>query len=190
MITETQIEDFLFSNLLWADTVFHSATSVTCLKHLQKEAGEAIEALEQNASTAAIAEELGDCFLLLMQAANRQGFRFRDIFNVAQAKMIVNKEKMQWGEPNAEGFTEHIKEESFVERFNRRARELGSGARVSGTDRDPAFYVCVDSYLRRVGDHFETKEVLRPIPSTNFFQMIAATDLMRIYIGSADVKNL
>lgn len=74
------------------------------LRHLEKEAVEAQEAV----GTPKLQEELADCFLLLLDANRRAGFRPWDLMKAAHAKMIINKTRT-WPKPtDSETPVEHI----------------------------------------------------------------------------------
>lgn len=51
--------------------------------------------------------EAADVFLLLLHFSHRSGFSLMD---EARRKLEINKRR-QWGEPDAEGVVEHVREE-------------------------------------------------------------------------------
>ena len=75
------------------------------LKHLAKEAKEALEAVDQ----AHFKEEMADCLLLLLDASRRGGIKVMQLVEAAQAKLKVNKLR-EWPETSATEPVEHVKE--------------------------------------------------------------------------------
>jgi hypothetical protein len=84
----------------WQDATFPQATPQSCANHLLSEARE----LAANPTDPA---EMADVFLLLVGVANKAGV---DLAEAVRAKFDVCKGR-KWGEPNAEGFVEHVREE-------------------------------------------------------------------------------
>lgn len=96
-------EDVLQANLReWTEKQFPTRNLHSILAHLHKEIAE----LEQKPDDM---YEFADCFMLLFDAASFQNKRMSDIFIAIEQKLEINK-KRKWGEPNSEGFTEHIRE--------------------------------------------------------------------------------
>lgn len=78
----------------WSQATFGSDDEkgpMGSLKHLEKEARECQEAV----GTPEIAEELADCFLLLLDASRRAGIKPMQLVEAAQEKMVQNK-KRKW----------------------------------------------------------------------------------------------
>jgi hypothetical protein len=71
------------------------------LKHLIREAGEALEWPTCN-------EEYADCLLLILDAARRSGMTLLQLIKAAEAKLEVNK-KREWPKGNPTEPVEHIK---------------------------------------------------------------------------------
>lgn len=102
------IQKFMDANRKWTDDTFGPLSAVSALKHLKKEVGETIDAIEQSEPEEAIRAEFSDCFLLLLNACHKHGISFSDLFAVAESKMKINRER-KWGQVNSEGFVEHLK---------------------------------------------------------------------------------
>lgn len=77
---------------------------IGALKHLEKEAKEAYEAV----GTQGLPEELADCFLLILDASRRAGIKPLELVKLAQQKMQKNKART-WAKPVADEPVEHVK---------------------------------------------------------------------------------
>lgn len=118
----------------WSQNTFGNDTNRSpsgALRHLMKEAQEAIDCLEweqkykqKHKETEAsnylvlatnwrkkLPEELADCFLLILDASRRSGFTFSNIVTASLEKMKVNKSR-EWPKSSSDGLTpvEHKKE--------------------------------------------------------------------------------
>ena len=96
----------------WAESVFTRATDTSVATHLAREVAElrawcvAADDGRAPVPVADVAEEAADCFLLLLHLAHRCEFSLLD---AAHAKFAKNRAR-RWGEPDAEGVVEHVKE--------------------------------------------------------------------------------
>lgn len=93
----------------WQRDTFKKATAESATKHLLSEVIELINAIRSQASELDTTYEFADCFLLLFGAASLYGMTYQDICEAIACKMSINKQRT-WGEPNEEGYVEHIKE--------------------------------------------------------------------------------
>jgi len=98
----------------WQKDTFPNATDISKLNHLSKEIGELKDAINDEDHTIdhekvrKVRMEFADCFLLLFGAAASYGLTYENICHVIDTKMEINKAR-KWGEPNEQGFQEHIK---------------------------------------------------------------------------------
>lgn len=76
------------------------------LKHLLKEAQEALDATDQ----AARREEIVDCQFLVFDAARREGMTLDDLFYGCYIKLAKNKLR-KWSRPSSNEPVEHIREQ-------------------------------------------------------------------------------
>lgn len=111
-----QIQQFVDDNRKWTDEKFGNMTPVSVLSHLRKEVGEASDAIANNEGEEAVKMEFADMYLLLLNAASRQGISFTELHNTAVQKMAINRER-KWGNPNPEGFVEHVEEPVNFDNF-------------------------------------------------------------------------
>lgn len=85
---------------------------IGALKHLAKEAVEAEQAVIMNSGIGGdrgiIAEELADCFLLILDASRRAGFTAFELIQAAEQKMEINKRRV-WPKTVGDVPTEHAK---------------------------------------------------------------------------------
>lgn len=91
----------------WSSATFGSAEKCGPegpLNHLRREIDEALE-------TPSDIMEFADMYMLLSDAASRAGHRMSDVLDASVTKLEINK-KRQWGKPNAEGFSEHVRGKS------------------------------------------------------------------------------
>lgn len=110
----------------WQERTFPTATPASAAAHLLSEAKEL-------AANPASAEEIADCFHLVVACANLSCV---DLPLAVSRKFAVNQAR-EWGEPNAAGFQEHIGaanrdaklDESFAD-FRDKARALAEIGRV------------------------------------------------------------
>ncbi|MCP4897850.1 MAG: DUF550 domain-containing protein [bacterium] len=88
----------------WAVETFGDERVPQIIKHLYRE----VEELDEAQTKGSIPEEAADCYLLLLAVAHHEGFSL----NVeAEKKLKVNRTRT-WGEPDAEGVREHVREDS------------------------------------------------------------------------------
>lgn len=113
MITTKQIQltlklqRLLIEQKIWSEETFGADEirgPVGALKHLEREAVEAVEAFERIAESdddntewefrrGNFKTELADCFLLLLDASRRGGVELLDLITAAEAKMVVNRSR-------------------------------------------------------------------------------------------------
>lgn len=94
----------------WSASTFGPAGPEGALKHLAKEATEAL-AEAASGTHAALTVELADCLLLLLDASRRAGLDPLALVRAAAAKMVVNKAR-KWPSPVPGQPCEHIEEKS------------------------------------------------------------------------------
>lgn len=97
-------EEFWDDHAQWSNSTFGDERErgpIGPLKHLEKEAVEAQEATNPQAR----AVEIADCYMLILDAARRNGMRYRDLVNVAAHKLAKNKLRTYpKGDPNEPSF--------------------------------------------------------------------------------------
>jgi NTP pyrophosphatase (non-canonical NTP hydrolase) len=101
-----KFEDLVQDQSKWSQETFGSDAErgpAGALKHLAKEATEAVEAI----GTEHLEEELADCFLLILDAARRARVKPMALVEAAQRKMVVNRSRT-WPTPVPDEPVEHI----------------------------------------------------------------------------------
>ena len=97
----------------WSESTFSHQNSISKLYHLQKEVAELIHAIEYAPSepdkNSEVNLEFADCFILLLDAARKEGLSATIILNAIAEKMEINKAR-KWGKPDENGVMEHIRE--------------------------------------------------------------------------------
>jgi len=104
----------------WSTETFgNKQRNPAILYHLKKEVEELIEALEEPISVE-FAEyqkqrrravlEYADCFILLLDSADKFHLTANQILSACIEKLEINKART-WGEPDANGVIEHIKDQ-------------------------------------------------------------------------------
>ena len=84
------------------------------LKHLQKEAGEAVREaekltnLEPGQSMEALREEIADCLFLVFDAARRAGMSYAALTAECKRKLAKNKART-WPKPTSDEPVEHVR---------------------------------------------------------------------------------
>jgi len=89
-----KLEDLILDQSQWSQATFGEDSvrgPMGALKHLEKEAAEAQRALDIGPDNTL--EEMADCFLLLLDANRRAGFKIGDLIEAAKVKMVVNKQR-------------------------------------------------------------------------------------------------
>lgn len=86
----------------WGERTFPKATFMSIIKHMRREVVE----LENSATKDNAGEECADIFCMLLHIAHRYHF---DLYAETQKKMDINY-KRTWGEPDADGVVEHVRE--------------------------------------------------------------------------------
>lgn len=94
------MNDLQYDLRQWTEKQFPTRSMRSILAHLREE----IQELEDQPKDI---KEFADCFMLLLDAASFQEIYISDIWRAAGEKLIENKDRT-WGEPNEEGFCEHI----------------------------------------------------------------------------------
>jgi hypothetical protein len=82
----------------WSGHTFATESSQSLLNHLKRE----LKELESSGDP----EEAADCLLLLLSYAHRNRI---DLFSEAVKKYYINQRR-KWGQPDAEGVVEHIRD--------------------------------------------------------------------------------
>lgn len=90
----------------WAKTKFINGTPQGGLKHLRKEAQEVIEAIESG-SKAELMFEVADCFMCLLDVAERLKIPLDEITSTMKIKLEINKGR-EWVD-NGDGSYSHVK---------------------------------------------------------------------------------
>jgi NTP pyrophosphatase (non-canonical NTP hydrolase) len=90
----------------WADATFTQATPTSIVAHLRREVEE-LAATTHLGPPDAEEAEAADCFLLLLHLAHRRGY---SLLGAAHGKFAENRAR-RWGQPDAEGVVEHVREE-------------------------------------------------------------------------------
>lgn len=107
------LADLVETHADWSRETFGSDSErgpVGSLKHLEKEAREAVE-FANAGDVANLKVELADCLLLLLDASRRAGVKPMQLIEAEQAKMVVNKQR-KWGVASATEPVEHVREEN------------------------------------------------------------------------------
>lgn len=89
----------------WQDSVFTKATPLSCAYHLEEEARELREKLENGILDKS---EIADCFFMLFGVCNKSGMDYEDITNAINIKFDINRGR-EWGQPNEKGYVKHKK---------------------------------------------------------------------------------
>ena len=95
------MNDLQYDLKSWTEKQFPTRSLESITNHLKKEIQELLDDPDD-------IMEFADCFMLLLDAASYQGHKMSDIWRAMGKKLEINKNR-QWGEPNEEGFVEHIK---------------------------------------------------------------------------------
>lgn len=88
----------------WASKQFPHQTPHSKLEHMRSE----IEELDADPTDLG---EYADCFMLLIDTARLAGYNMSDIFDAVGAKLEINRQR-KWSEPDENGVSYHIKDES------------------------------------------------------------------------------
>ncbi|AMV29310.1 hypothetical protein VT84_33250 [Gemmata sp. SH-PL17] len=110
------LNDLVRDQGAWSQATFGADAErgpIGALKHLAKEAAEAEMAFIMNncvgGDRGIIAEELADCFLLILDASRRAGFTPIELIRAAEQKMVTNKRRV-WPKTVGDVPSEHVKE--------------------------------------------------------------------------------
>lgn len=106
----------------WSQNTFGTDSErgpIGALKHLEKEAR---EALENPTDTS----EYADCLILVLDASRRAGIHHEDLIKHALAKMEVNRQRT-WPKPTTDSPVEHCKEQDGATPLEARHDEKASG---------------------------------------------------------------
>ena len=98
----------------WQDQIFTQATPLSAVTHLQREVIELTFAIQtrhrkRETGKSDIEKELADCQLLLIGVAHLSGI---DLETALEEKMRINRSRV-WGEPDAQGVIEHVRDEPY-----------------------------------------------------------------------------
>lgn len=99
----------------WQNKTFKTVECVNISRHLEKEAKELTEALENYYNDVSpltninVDLEFADCITLLVACAKRKGLTADRLIELGFEKLEINKRK-KWGEQNEDGTYSHIKE--------------------------------------------------------------------------------
>lgn len=102
MTAGRELDDFQREVGEWQARTFPESTKATVLTHLRREVRE----LRESGNP----EEIADCLLLLIAYSNKAGVSLMDL---ARRKFEVCKAR-EWGEPDAQGVREHVRDGSGV----------------------------------------------------------------------------
>lgn len=92
----------------WQKETFKTATPLSMIAHLRQEVNELESDIQNHIDNRHL--EYADCFILLFGAAFRDGMTYEDICAAINEKMVINRFR-KWGEPDADGVVNHIKED-------------------------------------------------------------------------------
>lgn len=95
-----ELQEIVDAFITWANMTFKKATPESCIAHLKSE----IEELEEAPYDP---EELADAAMLIIHAAHLAGV---DLKEAIWEKYRKNRDR-EWGEPNEEGYVEHVRDE-------------------------------------------------------------------------------
>lgn len=98
----TDFRDFEKEMCDWGDETFPNGTPETIIAHLKRELIELEQAVDSNGQ----AEEVADCFMMLLHLARKTN---RDILAEAQRKFEIVKLR-EWAPPDDQGVVEHIRD--------------------------------------------------------------------------------
>lgn len=93
----------------WQADTFKQATALSAAKHLKKETGELVEAIETYATGKAIDHEYADVILLVFGSMKLYGYSYEEICKIINEKFEIIQ-KREWGKVNDEGFVEHVRQ--------------------------------------------------------------------------------
>lgn len=94
------VNDIQYGISEWTENQFPNRTTESITKHLESE----IEEIRRDPSDAM---EYADAMMLIFDCASFNNIRASDILSAMCKKLEINK-KRKWGEPNADGYVEHI----------------------------------------------------------------------------------
>lgn len=106
-----QLQELIEDQAKWSQKTFGADEArgpIGGLKHLVKEAGEALAAWESGHAFE-FRKELADCFLLLLDINRRSGSTFQGLVNDSLQKMELNKSR-EWPEAVDDEPVEHVRE--------------------------------------------------------------------------------
>jgi len=94
----------------WQHKTFHTVECVNISRHLEKEAKELTQAIENeshNFNSVEIELEMADCLILLASCAKKFNLTADELIEFAFMKLEINKER-KWGKQNEDGTFTHI----------------------------------------------------------------------------------
>lgn len=105
------VHDLVTDLSRWSQATFGTDQErgpIGALKHLAKEAAEAVAAVQSgNRKDAEV--ELADCLILIYDAARRFGVKPMELHKLAYEKVQVNKQR-EWPKPTSDEPVEHVRE--------------------------------------------------------------------------------
>lgn len=105
----TTVRAFWNAQAEWSNATFGPESvrgPVGPLKHLEKEAREAVD--ETDAARRKV--EIADCQFLVFDAARRAGMTFEELFETCWSKLAINRRR-SWQKPTSDGPVEHVRPE-------------------------------------------------------------------------------
>lgn len=105
-----KLRDLAADQAEWSQQTFGSDAErgpIGALRHLACEAEEA-EAAYESGDQKHLADELADCFLLILDASRRCGLTPEALIDASQRKMLVNRGR-DWPEPEADRPVKHLR---------------------------------------------------------------------------------
>ena len=103
MSTDDDLQRFADDLAAWSDDTFKGQTSAGKLAHLAKE-------VKELCADPADKMEYADCFMLLIDAWRLDHGDMNELLYYASQKLEICRNRT-WGEPNADGSVEHIREQ-------------------------------------------------------------------------------
>ena len=98
----------------WQHKTFETVECVNISRHLEKEARELTEAIENDPIKGKyinldIQHEMADCLILLSSCVKKYGFTAEELISFGFEKLEINKSR-KWGKQNPDGTYTHIEQ--------------------------------------------------------------------------------
>lgn len=100
------IQTFMEEITAWADKTFPDQPVLGKLSHLRDEVKELQSAVD-NGDPQDMADELADCWILLLNISKKIGYTEQGIATAIRTKMAINRNRI-WGKKGTEGQIYHI----------------------------------------------------------------------------------